>query len=46
MTGGDGGVPAFRTLEDYVYLGLLPQIVRVGGDAQCAGTFGKGRRED
>ena len=43
---GDGGTPSFATFEDYVYLGLSPQIGRLGTEGACIGTLGKPRRED
>ncbi len=43
----DGGRVVWKTLEDYVYLGLLRDVVRVGGSERCrrvgVGSFGKGR---
>ena len=40
----DGGISTWRSLEDYVYLGLFPEVVRFERDGSCAVTVGDHRR--
>jgi hypothetical protein len=37
---GDGGTAEYKTLEDYLYLGLFPAIARYRGDGMCTVSFG------
>ncbi len=40
---GDAGVPTWTTFEDFVYLGLFPQIPRLTGGGACTVTAGRRR---
>jgi hypothetical protein len=39
--GADGGPSEWKTLEDYVYLGLFPAIARYRGEGICEPTIGQ-----
>ena len=43
MSDGDAGIAAFKTFEDFVYLGLFPQLARLGPNGTCNSSVGRPR---